>query len=107
MGIDDATKACIDCSTKKKGIVDGKCTECPAKEGINSVTKLCGPCFPHEGIDPTTKKCTECPDGHEVDSITRECKACQTSECLESGKCVTLPNGQCRKEGDKTCKLFN
>ena len=74
MGIDDATKACIDCSTKKKGIVDGKCTECPAKQGINSVTKLCGPCFPHEGIDPTTKKCTECPDGHEVDSVTRECK---------------------------------
>ena len=33
--------------------------------------------------------------------------ACQTSECLESGKCVTIPNGQCRKEGDKTCKLFN
>ena len=33
--------------------------------------------------------------------------ACQTSECLEGGKCVTIPNGQCRKDGDGTCKLFN
>ena len=75
MGIDDATKGCIDCSTKNKGIVDGKCTECPAKKGINSLTKLCSPCFPYEGIDPTTKKCTTCPDGHEIDSVTKECKS--------------------------------
>ena len=76
MGIDDATKGCIDCSTKNKGIVDGKCTECPAKQGINSLTKLCSPCFPFEGIDPITKKCITCSlDGDEIDSVTKVCKS--------------------------------